>query len=143
MSDFNDRIIAEFRANQGTVTSAGFGSRLVLLHTVGASSGLERVHPVMSLRSGEDWLITASAAGRPEHPAWYVNLRREPHVTIETGSETVEVTATELTGAGREDAWRRFVATSPSFAAYQERAGDRVIPVLRLRRTGSDDGAVA
>lgn len=136
MSEFNDRIIEEFRANGGTVTSAGFGNALILLHTVGASSGLERVNPVMSLRSGEDWIVAASAAGRPKHPAWYANLRRRPDVTIETGAETVQVTATELTGAERADAWRRFVATAPSFAAYQKRAGERVIPVLRLRRTG-------
>jgi deazaflavin-dependent oxidoreductase (nitroreductase family) len=134
MTDFNAQIISEFRANQGQVTTGGFGSTLVLLHTVGARSGLERVNPVFSLRSGQDWIIIASKAGAPEHPDWYWNLRKNPDVAIETGTEVAEVTATELTRAEREDAWSRVVAVAPGFADYQVSAGERVIPVLRLRR---------
>ena len=44
MADFNEMIIEEFRSNGGTVTTAGFGRSLVLLHHVGARSGEERDH---------------------------------------------------------------------------------------------------
>ena len=61
MADWNQNIIDEFRANDGTVTTAGFGRSLVLLHHVGAKSGVERVTPVMGLRQDADtWLVAAS-----------------------------------------------------------------------------------
>jgi deazaflavin-dependent oxidoreductase (nitroreductase family) len=135
MSDFNTQVIEEFRANRGRVArSGGFGKSLVLLHTVGARTGATRVNPVLARRDGEDWLISASAAGAREHPAWFINLRANPEVTIETGDGLVEVTAQELTGAEYDQAWRGFTSQSPAFDVYQRRTGGRRIPVVRLRR---------
>ena len=136
MSDFNTGIIDEFRANGGAV-SRGFGTDLVLLHSTGAKSGAERIHPVLALRDGDDWLIAASKAGAPEHPAWFHNLVAQPDAEIEVpdqrgGIETVPVTATVLGDAERDPAWQRFIARSPGFAQYEERAGGRRIPVVRL-----------
>lgn len=135
MSDFNDRIIAEFRANGGVVER--FGSSLVLVHNIGAKSGEERVSPVMSIeRADGSWLIAASKAGAPTNPGWYYNLKKTPDVTIETGTEEVEVTATELTGDDHAAAWTEFIGRAPGFADYQVKAGDRTIPVIRLSRRG-------
>jgi deazaflavin-dependent oxidoreductase (nitroreductase family) len=133
MSSFNDMVIEEFRANGGTVSR--FGSSLVLLHTVGAKSGEPRIHPVMSIAQPDgSWLIAASKAGAPTHPAWYFNLRQNPDATIEVGTETVDVHATEVTDPDYSDAWAQFTTRSPGFADYQVKAGDRRIPVLRLTR---------
>ena len=72
-NDWNQRIIDTFRANAGEVPQ--FGRSLVLVHHIGAKSGLVRVSPVMALRDGDDtWLIAASKAGAPENPAWYLSL---------------------------------------------------------------------
>lgn len=130
--DFNDRIIEEFRANGGHVETAGFGDKLVLLHTIGARSGDERVAPTMALRDEDSWLVYASKAGAPENPAWYYNLVQNPDITIETPQGTVEVTAHELHGDERDAAWAQVVAVASGFADYQVKAGARVIPVLRL-----------
>lgn len=142
MSAFNDRIIAEFRANGGRVESAGFGSALVLIHTRGARTGLERVNPAMSLRDGDAWLVVGSAMGATRDPAWVVNLRAQPDVVIETAStggvQTVPVTAQELDGAEHEAAFARFVRRSSAFAAYQDRATQRRLPVIRLAPRGVD-----
>lgn len=137
MSGFNDRIIAEFRAHDGIVTSAGFGSSLVLLHTRGARTGEPRVNPAMSLRDGDGWLVVGSAGGAERDPAWAHNLRASPQIVIEVrqggGRQTVEVTATELSGDARDAAFARFVARAPAFAAYQRRVeGKRLLPVFRL-----------
>ncbi len=132
MSSFNDRIIAEFRENDGVV--ANFGSSLVLLHTVGAKSGEPRIHPVMSLRDGDDWLVIASAAGNPKHPAWYFNLVADPAIRIETPESTVDVLATVLVGDERQAAWARFTAASPAFEQYVERAEGREFPIVKLTR---------
>ena len=134
MSDFNEQIISEFRENNGHVTTAGFGSNLVLLHTTGARTGAERVSPVMSIRDGDAWLVVASAGGRPQHPSWYFNLLKQPDTTIETAEGTVEVAATDLDGDEHARAWAKIVARAPGFADYQERAVERRIPVLRLTR---------
>jgi deazaflavin-dependent oxidoreductase (nitroreductase family) len=134
---WNDSVIAEFRANGGEVTLGGFGKNLVLVHSLGATSGAERITPVLGRRSGEDWVVAASNAGAPKHPAWFHNLIAHPDTTIETAdSGTVEVAASELTGAEYDTEWAGFVGQSQAFAEYQEKAGSRKIPLVRLRRRG-------
>jgi deazaflavin-dependent oxidoreductase (nitroreductase family) len=133
MSDFNERIITEFRANNGHVTTAGFGDGLVLLHTVGAKSGEPRVHRLLGISDGAGWLVAASAAGAEKHPAWYFNLRADPHAQVETGEGMVAVIARDLHDTDRDEAWATFTSRSSVFVGYQERAGDRVIPVVCLR----------
>jgi deazaflavin-dependent oxidoreductase (nitroreductase family) len=138
MSGFNDTIIADFRANNGYVEANGFGDKLVLVHSVGAKSGVERVHPLVALRDGSAWLIAASKAGAPEHPAWYYNLLANPSTIVEVGAESgvdeVPIVVTELEGDDRDAAWARFTSAMSGFAAYEESAGDRTIPVLKLTR---------
>lgn len=135
MNQFNDRIIEEFRTNNGRVDSAGFGSSLVLLHTRGARTGVERVNPAMSLRAGADWLVVGSAKGAPRDPDWVVNLRANPDVEIEASVDgeiqSVPVRALELDGDEHEAAFSKFVDRSIAFASYQRRAGRR-LPVMRL-----------
>lgn len=134
MTDFNERIIDEFRANGGTVETAGFGRSLVLLHHVGAKSGVERVSPVMAIPSEHGWLVAASKGGAPENPAWFHNLVAHPDARVETpDGDEVEVHAVQLEGAAREAAWQLFLAKSPAFAQYEQRTS-RTIPVVELRR---------
>lgn len=134
-TDWNQQIIDEFRANGGDVSSRGFGRSLVLLHNVGAKSGVERISPVMAIRDDADtWLVAASKAGAQENPAWYHNLRAHPDVTIETPDDgTVDVHAETLAGSTRDAAWARFLDRSPGFHQYEQRTS-RTIPVLALRR---------
>ena len=135
MSDWNDKVIAEFRANGGTTTQ--FGRHLVVMHTRGAKSGEERLNPVMGFRDGDSWLVAASYAGQPVDPAWAHNLRAYPELDVEaateetTGTETVTVRATELPKPERDAAWVDIVAQAPGFADYEKKT-DRVIPVFRL-----------
>lgn len=130
---FNERVIAQFRADGGRVS--GWGDALILIHHRGARTGTERVNPAMSLRDGDDWLVVASAMGAPRDPAWAVNLRAHPDVEIEAvvdgGLSTLPVRASELAGAERAAAFERFVRVAPAFAAYQAEAS-RLMPVIRL-----------
>lgn len=134
MADFNQHIVDEFRANQGTVETAGFGRGLVLLHHRGAQSGTERVSPVMGIPSDGGWFIAASRGGAPENPAWFHNLVAHPDTVIETPDEgEVAVHAVELRGAERDAAWALFTTRSTGFAEYERRT-TRTIPVLELQR---------
>ncbi|QIG42200.1 nitroreductase family deazaflavin-dependent oxidoreductase [Nocardioides anomalus] len=131
MSDWNDKIIAEFRANGGEVGGQFEGAPLLLLHSTGARSGEERVHPMMYQAVGSAYAVFASKAGADTNPAWYHNLLAHPEATIEVGTETVAVTARELGPEEREPVWETQKERYPGFADY-ERKTDRVIPVVLL-----------
>ncbi len=133
---FNDRIIAEFRTNAGTVSSHGFGSSLALVHSVGARSGEPRISPLMALPDGDAWLVIASKGGAPENPAWYYNLLAHPDTVVEVPGDgdvrTVEVRASEVPDAEWDAVWARFIARSPAFEKYTETAQGRRFPIVRL-----------
>ncbi len=136
MSDWNDKIIEEFRANEGRVGGPFEGAPMILVHHVGAKSGTERVTPLVWFPQDDDSLvIIASKAGAPTNPDWYYNLKANPTVEVEVGTETFPVTATEVTGEERDELWSKVVAASPGFGEYQEKT-TRTIPVLRLTRQG-------
>jgi deazaflavin-dependent oxidoreductase (nitroreductase family) len=130
-AEFNQRIIDEFRANGGKPPSWSGTSPLLLVHHRGAKTGTERVNPVAYLADGGQYAIFASKAGAPTNPDWYHNLKAHPDTTIEVGSETIPVTATEVTGDERDRLFSAQEQVSPQFAEYQQKT-DRLIPVIAL-----------
>lgn len=131
MSDWNDQIIEEFRANDGKVGGPFEGAPLLLLHSRGAKSGQQRVHPMMYQAVGEAFAVFASKAGADTNPAWYHNLRAHPDARVEVGTETFEVTARVLDGEERAAIWEEQKARYPGFAEYEAKTS-RVIPVVLL-----------
>jgi deazaflavin-dependent oxidoreductase (nitroreductase family) len=131
MADYNQAIIDEFRGNGGRVGGAFESAPLLLLHTIGAKSGKERVNPVMYQAVGEDYAVFASKAGAPDNPAWYHNLLAHPDVTVEVGTALVPVTARVAEGQERELIWQRQKADYPGFEEYEQRT-PREIPVVIL-----------
>lgn len=129
--DWNARIIAEFRSNQGRVGGQFEGSPVLLLHTVGAKTGIERVNPMMYLDLDDRRYVFASKAGADSHPDWYHNLRAHPEVTVEVGTETVTATAVPLAEPQRTEVYTEQARRYPGFADYQRKTS-RVIPVVEL-----------
>ena len=135
MSDWNQKIVEEFRANDGKVGGPFEGATMVLLHTTGAKSGVERVSPLVTQSDGDGrWLIFASKAGAPTNPDWFHNLKAGGPVSIEVGAETVGVTARILEGEERERYWTKQKQLMPGFAEYEQKTS-RQIPVILLERT--------
>jgi deazaflavin-dependent oxidoreductase (nitroreductase family) len=130
-TDFNARIIDEFRANQGRVGGPFERSTLLLLHHTGAKSGTDRVNPVAYLRDGDRYVVFASKAGAPTNPDWYHNLRAHPNVKIEVGTETIDVVAREADPEERDRLLNAQAERSPQFADYQRKT-DRIIPAIIL-----------
>jgi deazaflavin-dependent oxidoreductase (nitroreductase family) len=128
--DFNQRIIEEFRANGGRVGGNFEGAPILLMHHVGRRSGQPRVTPVVYQKVDSGWAVFASYAGAPEHPAWYHNLVAAPDTTVEVGDETVAVHTREAVGAERDAIWDKQKQVMPGFAEYEQKAGERTIPVL-------------
>jgi deazaflavin-dependent oxidoreductase (nitroreductase family) len=138
MNDWNQRVIAEFRANEGRVGGGFEGAPMILVHHVGRKSGKEYITPLVYLadRQADGALyIFASKAGAPTHPDWYHNLTAAGEATVEVGTDTYRATVTEVTGAERDRVYAEQVTAMPGFGEYEEKTdGIRTIPVLRLTR---------
>jgi len=134
MSEWNDKVIAELRANGGTAPSMG-GATLLILHTIGAKSGQERLSPLLYRERGDDLVIFASYAGAPVNPAWFHNLVANPDVTVEIGGETRSVRARVAERAERDELYEWNKQDYDTFAEYEKKT-DRTIPVVILEPAG-------
>ncbi|HEV7173062.1 nitroreductase family deazaflavin-dependent oxidoreductase [Pedococcus sp.] len=134
MSDWNDGVIREFRANGGKVGGYFEGAPMILLHHVGAKSGTTRVSPLVYFPQADGtMLVVASKGGAPSNPDWYYNLKAHPRFEVEVGTETFPVEARELTPEERAEVWPGIVAERPGFGDYETKT-TRVMPVFRLSR---------
>ncbi|HWO66140.1 MAG TPA: nitroreductase family deazaflavin-dependent oxidoreductase [Umezawaea sp.] len=152
ITSWNDRIIAEVRANAGYAPWSseedfaagrpvpprvpGFdeqGMPLILVHHTGAKTGRERISPLFYQPVGDGWAVFGTHGGSPRHPVWYHNLMANPQATVEVGTERVPVVARLAQGAERERIWAKEVALVPKFAEFEAAAG-RQIPVVVLER---------
>ena len=135
-NDFNAKIIEEFRANEGRVGRPWAGTTLILIHHIGAKSGIERVSPLACSPQGDGrFAIVAANGGSPAHPDWYYNLIATGDGRVERGTETYAVTVRDVTGAERDRVYAEQARRYPGFAEYERKtAGIRTIPVLELKR---------
>ena len=135
MSDFNRKVIDEFRTNEGKVGGPFEGAPVLLLTSTGAKSGERRTTPVVYQPDGDRMVIFASKAGAPENPAWYHNLRANSTATVEVGNDTVEVEAVITDGEERERLFSKQKELMPQFADYEQKT-ERQIPVVALQPKG-------
>jgi deazaflavin-dependent oxidoreductase (nitroreductase family) len=138
MSAWNDKMIAEFREGNGT--AGRFGRALVIMHTIGAKSGAERLVPVAGFPQDGGWMVVASKAGSPKHPDWYHNLTKHPRFEVEYAAEgdgigTAKVDAVEITDdAAYGAAWKTVTTTMPGFLDYEKTTEGRRMPIFQLTK---------
>jgi deazaflavin-dependent oxidoreductase (nitroreductase family) len=125
--------VEEYESSGGTkgTTLMDTGMPVVIVTNRGAKSGKVRKTPLMRVEHEGSYAAVASKGGAPEHPLWYYNLRANPDVMVQDGTETHQMTAREITGDERAAWWERSVAAYPPYAEYQEKT-DREIPVFVL-----------
>lgn len=115
------------------------GMDLLYLTTVGAKTGQKRQSSISRFpdsgpAADRSWLVIASSGGSVSNPAWYHNIAAHPdQVWAELGGQQYRVTAEQLEGEERAEAWARITKSQPRYTGYQEKT-DRHIPVLRLSR---------
>ena len=135
-NNWNEKVIADFRANGGQVGGAFEGAPMVLVHHRGRRSGQEYVNPMMYLateRGGGSIYVFASKGGAPTNPDWYYNLTAAGAGTVELGTGTFPVTVREIHGEEHDRIYAEQARRYPGFAEYAEKtAGVRTIPVLEL-----------
>ena len=127
----NQKIIDEFRANNGRVGGRFEGRPLLLLHTRGARSQQERINPVAYTRDDDRLVVIASKGGAPTNPDWYYNILANPLVTVEVGTEQFQARAEVAEEPERTRLYDKMVEIMPGFDEYRRRT-QRVIPVIVL-----------
>lgn len=136
MDDINTRVIDDFRANAGAVEQAagGFfaGKPVLILHNTGAKTGKLRLNPLVYAKHHGSYVVAASKGGAPNHPHWFLNVRANPAVTVEVGTEQFPAKATVVDdGPLRDELYAKLVSIMPQFGDY-ETMTERRIPVVVL-----------
>lgn len=132
-SDWNDKIIAEFRANEGKVGGPFEGAPMVILTSTGAKTGKPHTNPLMYLPDGNRVVVFASMGGAPDNPQWFNNLVANPDATAEVGTEQFKVRAVVTQGEERDRLFGEQKKRYPQFAEYETKT-TRKIPVVALER---------
>jgi len=117
------------RASGGRLKTTVIAPTVLLTHT-GAKSGKKRTTPLAYFTDGDGVILIASRGGHREHPAWYHNVVANPEVELWSKGGGGRYRAAEAKGKERERLWALATGFYPGFARYQERAGDRQIPVV-------------
>ena len=133
MSDWNTAVIEEFRANGGKVAQFG-DAPLVVLSTIGAKSGLLREIPLVAKVDDDAMYVFASKAGSPTHPDWLFNLRANPEIDVEFGTERFRAQMTELPEDEGQTKLNEMASIHAQFGEYIESAKPRIIPTFRIDR---------
>ena len=120
-----------FEASAGAEANTLRGKPIILLTSVGARSGKLRKTALMRVEHDGEYVVVASKGGAPEHPVWYYNLVKNPHVELQDGPVRRDYLAHEATGDERAAWWDRAVEAWPDYAEYQTKT-DRQIPVFVL-----------
>jgi deazaflavin-dependent oxidoreductase (nitroreductase family) len=129
MKAFNEKLIAEFRANRGELSGPMAGRSLLLLTTIGVRSGKPRTTVLGYGHHGDRLVVIASNNGAPSAPSWYRNLLADPTAKVELGPERFEVRATTAKPDEREE-----LAKTVPYLAQQQKLTDREIPLVVLER---------
>jgi deazaflavin-dependent oxidoreductase (nitroreductase family) len=104
----------------------------LLLTTTGRKSGEPRALPLIYGETGDSYVIIASKGGMPNHPIWYLNLQAQPECDLMVGAKAVKARARLAEGEERERLWQQMAKLYPPYDEYQQRAGERTIPVVVL-----------
>ncbi|HEY2656686.1 MAG TPA: nitroreductase family deazaflavin-dependent oxidoreductase [Solirubrobacteraceae bacterium] len=123
--------VEEYESSGGTKGTTLRGVPVVVITSLGATSGKLRKNPVMRIERDGIYAAVASKGGDPKHPAWYRNFVDHPLVELQDGRAKGDYTAREVSGDEREDWWERAVEVWPDYADYQTKT-DREIPVFVL-----------
>lgn len=120
-----------FESTNGAEGNMLQGRPIILMTTVGATSGKLRKTALMRVEHDGEYAVVASQGGAPKHPSWYFNVVDAPLVELQDGPVRKDYVPRELHGEERAVWWERAVEAWPPYASYAKKT-DRVIPVFLL-----------
>ena len=132
---WEEGLIADLRANGGRPSGGPLaGQPILLMYSTGARTGERRRSILTYSTDGDAYVVAGTASGAPKAPAWIANVTANPGVELEVGNEVFPATAEVAEGAERDRLWDQHVAELPWFGEYPAQVGERVIPVVSIRR---------
>ena len=129
---FQGMQIFMYRQSKGKRGGFMRGMPLLLLTTIGRKSGKQRTVPIMYLRDGENYVVIASNGGRDSFPAWFLNLKSHPQVTIEVDGISRSAIAQQANPEEQQRLWPQLVEKAAFFEDYRKKT-TRDIPMVILR----------
>lgn len=120
-----------YRMTGGLLGQSSSVGPMLLLTTTGRRSGRPRTVPLLYMEDGGRFVVVGSNGGRPEPPAWLLNLTANPSGEVQVGKLRHHIRAEILHGAARGDLWNRLGQFYAGWAHYQTLT-DRSIPVVVL-----------
>jgi deazaflavin-dependent oxidoreductase (nitroreductase family) len=135
--------VADYEASGGVEGATLEGRPVVILTSVGATSGKVRKNPVMRIVDGDRYVAVASAGGSPTNPSWYANLVAHPKVRLQDGATVREFQAREVTGEEKRYYWTVAERFWPHFPEYRRLAAGRDIPIMVLEPIASTQAGTA
>jgi deazaflavin-dependent oxidoreductase (nitroreductase family) len=130
---FGDEHVRVYRETAGERGYAWRGTTILLLTTVGRTSGEPRTTPLIHRTDGGTWVVVASKGGAPENPSWYENLLADADATIQVKGDSIDVRASTAEGEERERLWSLMTEVWPAYDEYQAKT-ERQIPVVVFSR---------
>ncbi|MEU7766769.1 nitroreductase/quinone reductase family protein [Nocardia sp. NPDC049190] len=109
------------------------GAPVILLTTIGRTSGQPRTHPLLYVHGGDTLYVIGSNFGQDHHPAWTANLLANPIATVVISGERINVLATPVTGPDKDTVFTQFVDLAGAYAAYRSRT-TRDLRIFALHR---------
>jgi deazaflavin-dependent oxidoreductase (nitroreductase family) len=133
-TDFVKEHIDRYVASNGEDGYEFHGAVTLLLTTIGRKSGIGRRTGLIYRQHGDDYVVVASKGGAPEHPAWYLNLKENPEVTVQVKADVFQARAREATDAEYPELWALLAENWPAYNEYQTKT-TRKIPIVVLERS--------
>lgn len=125
-----------YRISGGRIWAKSALGPILLLTTTGRKSGQPRQTALLCMPDGDGFYVVGSNGGRPETPAWLLNLGAQSSCRVQYGRRRFAARAEILEGAAREAAWPRLTEFYPGWAHYQTLT-DRTIYPVHLTPAGS------
>lgn len=132
-SPISEAAIADLRVELARTDGPFTKVPVLLLHTIGADDGEERVFPLTYCTVGGSFGVFAYRSGTLTPPGWFEDLRANPETFVEVGNRKANVRARVLDAERREAIWEEQKARYPGLAEYETRTRP-VIPVVMLDR---------
>jgi len=128
-----DRVFLRLSGGRMTMTSLVSGLPLVVVTTTGAKSGSLRTTPLLCIRDEDNpttFAIIATNWGQQRYPAWYFNLKANPHANCSISGEAREYMAHEAVSDEYARFWQYASDTYIGYPLYKQRISGRNIPIM-------------
>lgn len=133
MKFFNRLHILIYQISKGKRLGTVAGMPVLVLHTVGRTSGKARHVPLTYFSYEDNYVIIASNGGSNKHPGWFLNLKSVTKSEIEVSGELIQVGVKVASIEEKRKLWSLLISKASMYNNYQRKT-TRDIPMVLLNK---------